>query len=111
MGYYTRFKLTWQVDPCPKPVQEAGRVAAIVAGFIRENDEARIALSPEGLSEDRAKWYECQHDLRHLSLKLRGVLFILDCTGEDSARWRWYVKNGIAHRVEPLLVWKVPKFL
>lgn len=110
MGYYSRFHLTWQVDPCPKPVQRAGEVARIVAGWIEENDEARIALNRDGLSEDRAKWYECQHDLRHLSLKLRDVLFIMECKGEDAAKWRWYVKGGIAHRVEPILVWKVPKF-
>lgn len=99
MSYCTRYKLTWD-DSLPESV-----IARVMANWRELRQEVRTAIDLDGSSEERCCWYEHEDDLKQLSMRLPGVLFTLDCVGEDYTRWRVVAKDGLVFRIEPLTVW------
>lgn len=110
MGSYTRFGLMWSVPSAVKSEKVLLEIKAKVADFIMKNEEASIALEPNGCPADVAKWYDCERDLRAFSADVPGVLFVLHCEGEEARVWRVYAKNGKTAEVRPTIEWHPPRF-
>ena len=53
-----------------------------------------------------SKWYRSLDDLGRVSGSYPGVLFVLDCRGEDGARWREYAANGRTQTCEGIVVYE-----
>jgi hypothetical protein len=99
MGYCTKFKLTWD-DTLPEPT-----IAAIVAKWRSEHPDAAYCIDDDGSSEERGCWYDFRANVRELSLRAPGVLFTLDCEGEDGTRWRTVAKDGKLFCIAPETRW------
>jgi len=97
MGYYTHYTLSMPLD-----AQEAFRQ------WLQPDSDQAFALCEDGTSNEQCKWYEHERDMAELSKLCPRALFILDCLGEDGARWRVYAKGGNTGRVEPRLDWPEP---
>lgn len=99
MGYYTNFTLRWE-DTLPEPT-----IAVIVKKWREQTEGAQVAIDEDGSSEESAKWYDHEADVRRLSRMAEGTLFTLDCLGEDGERWRVVAKDGVSFRIVPKLSW------
>jgi len=77
MGYYTRYKLEYDVtDP----------------RIIQEELVKTVGYDP---LDDECKWYEHEIDMKKLSEKFSKTLFILSGEGEESEDiWTKYFLNG-----------------
>ena len=88
MGYYTYHTLEIRDNDTGKMDSE------IIAELREENSEAEWALDDNGDCADGVKWYSRREDLQRFSTRYPSLVFMLDCTGEEGARWRDYFHNG-----------------
>lgn len=98
MSYQTLYTLTWD-DVLPEPM-----IADIVKAWRSEDGERRTAIDEDGSSEEPCCWYECERDLKDLSLRAPDVLFTLTCRGEDFTVWRLVAKAGQLIRIPATLL-------
>lgn len=85
MGYYTRYSISIQPD-------DSGN---ILESLLKSNESASYAMSENGESRKRCKWYEHENELRKFSKQHPKVLFVLDGEGEESGDiWVKYFQNG-----------------
>ena len=99
MGYYTYYTLK---------IKDSIIDSSYVINELREeNEDAKYALDNEGYSQDEAKWYNAEEDIREFSKKYPEVLFILEGQGEESDDvWRTYIQNGKSHSVSGVIKFK-----
>lgn len=85
MGYYTRYDL--------KVLPEAD--SHLIETFRGQNEYAQYSLLANGGTNDSAKWYDHEEELKEFSAKYPETLFILSGEGEESGDiWRKYFKAG-----------------
>lgn len=104
MGYYTQFKLE-MIDKTGQffEIEDANSLDDYkhndkmsdemkkVADYLTFDDERCYGI----LSEETAKWYDCDIDMRNLSKKFPDLIFCLYGNGEESGDiWRSYYHNG-----------------
>lgn len=84
MGSMTRFSLTWY-----------NKGSSLVTGIDRYTEtNFYFALWPNGTCKEPTKWQEHKLDLQKMSEKFPGVLFHLQCDGEDNQYWDVFAENG-----------------
>jgi len=97
MGYYTCYRLEI-IEGNPEGVIEALR---------DHSEEANRALTDEGDTEQEAKWYESDEDMKWLSTTYPEHLFMLEGEGEESGDlWRQYWRNGKCQHVSAEIVYE-----
>lgn len=75
MGYYTRY----DISENPDEIQEA---INLKSGYTRVDD-------------DSIKWYDCEKDMREVSLNFPNQLLTVSGEGEESGDiWKGYFKDG-----------------
>lgn len=99
MSYTARYTLDWD-DVLPEPM-----IASIVAGWLKDHEDAAFCLDEDGNSEEAGAWYMHDFHMGELSRRCPDVLFTLDAIGEDGRRWRVVAKNNAVFRIEPLTIW------
>lgn len=84
MGMCTRYKLTWY--------NRNTTLVTNIPDYITEfhGDE----LESNGDSKGPRKWYGHKEDLKTMSEVFTGVLFHLQCDGEDNQYWDVFAENG-----------------
>lgn len=69
--------------------------SAIIAQLRDENENARYAFDDLGFTDNDAKWYDHEPELKEFSKKFPDALFILHGDGEGSDDfWYEYFRNG-----------------
>jgi hypothetical protein len=129
MGYYTTYNLTWEKEDfveSPKWVELVNKLGKdqafdlynsgmlsfgpfadvddLIGDYIERNDIGH-ALNRDGSTCDSIKWYDYEKDMGHLSEQFHGVLFSLNCLGEDGEQWVIYALNGATQEVKPEIVY------
>lgn len=115
MGYYTSYTLKWEpqqghvnspncnhrppngVNYCPTCGKPVGfqDLDSQIAEYIKGSQEMHYAMTSDGASNERSKWYEHEGDMRGMSKKFPHVLFTLKGEGEESGDlWAKYFLNG-----------------
>jgi len=130
MGYYTTYNLTWEKEDfveSPKWVELVSKVGEdqatdlynsgmlsfgpfedvddLIGDYIGAGREIGGALNRDGSTYDSIKWYDHEKDMGYLSEEFPGILFSLDCLGEDGERWMIYALNGATQKVNPEIVY------
>lgn len=84
MGYYTRYKLEWDL-PENWPA---------IAYYISQHED-EFGVDEDGAPLDECKWYEHEATMRALSKAFPLVTFILSGEGEEQPdMWKQRWKNG-----------------
>jgi len=88
MGYHTRFELMVTHD----------KEMEIIADLRATNEEAEDALTENGQTNEEAKWYDCEKDIKEFSEKYPDALFTMWGEGDDAGGdyWKLYVQNGLS---------------
>jgi len=130
MGYYTTYNLTWEKEDIlesPKWAELVSKVGEdqatdlynsgmlsfcpfedvddLIGDYIGAGWEIGHALNRDGSTCDSIKWYDHEKDMGYLSEEFPGILFSLDCLGEDGERWMIYALNGATQKVNPEIVY------
>jgi hypothetical protein len=97
MGYYTEYQLL---------IQDM-KANEIMADLRTTNEDARYALTENGETNNEAKWYDHEKDLKEFSKKYPKVLFTMWGNGSDAGGdyWKHYVKNGKGQLVTGRIVY------
>ena len=100
MGYYTQFTLNIESG-----VEEHEK-EAIITKLRSSCEYAEFALDEEGSTNEEAKWYDNEKDMRAFSKEFPKVLFKLSGTGEESGDfWEKYFQNGKMQRCNGSVVY------
>jgi len=131
MGYYSIYNLTWEKEDLLESSKWAELVSKVgedqatdlynsgmlsfgpfedldnlIGDYIdRNNGNIGHALNRDGSQLQSIKWYDHQKDMGHLSEEFPGVLFSLNCLGEDGEQWVIYALNGATQEVKPEIVY------
>lgn len=90
MGYRTYYNLNIN-----NPEVSDEQALLMIADLRTEDSDAWYALDADGHSSLNATWYNCDEDLKALSLKYPGIIFELSGTGDESGDlWSTYYKDG-----------------
>lgn len=90
MGYYTAYSLTWEIKDKSKLDEYL-----TPSNYIKTHDELSFALSEDGSTSERSKWYEHERDMMEMSEAMPAYLFTLSGEGEEAEDlWRKYFING-----------------
>lgn len=115
MGYRTSFGLNWTNESWQPERKSANPVdvalASAIADYIEEHETMCYAFDENGDAAEPCKWYECEEDIRAMSLKFPGVLFHLSGEGEDAGDvWDMFAKDGKLQRCQAEVIRaKAPK--
>lgn len=93
MSYYTTHGLKWEPDT-PDPQTIAARLAVLMG----VTAPLAAAIAFEGAL---ATWYDAEEHLVQVSSEYPGVLFTLQCTGEDDDQWTSFFKDGMTYTERP----------
>jgi len=130
MGYYTSYNLIWEKEDfveSPKWVELVNKLGKdqafdlynsgmlsfdpladvddLIGDYIERTDNIGHALNRDGSERDSIKWYDHEKDMGYLSEEFPGILFSLECLGEDGERWMIYALNGATQKVNPEIVY------
>lgn len=97
MGYRTQFELSIDHPSADE----------IIANFRATNEEAEYALNEEGGTNEEAKWYDHEKDLKEFSKNYPDAKFTMWGIGEDAGGdyWKHYVQNGKGQMVSGTIVY------
>jgi hypothetical protein len=88
MGYATRYKLHGQFAETVDP-------AAVIASFVKSNQDAGFCLTAAGETQEEGTWYDHEADLIALSRRFPWLLFTLEGDGERQGdQWKKYFLGG-----------------
>jgi len=102
MGYRTQFELHVNTVKAKDKTGDE-----IIADFRANNENAEYALNEQGGTNEEAKWYDHEKELKEFSKKYPKVLFTMWGIGEDAGgdHWKHYVKNGKGQLVSGRVVY------
>lgn len=81
----------------------------IIDDFRDTNENAEYAFDGFGNADQETKWYDSEEDIKKISEKHPGVLFTLECEGEEAFDgWNEFALNGKGYVQGIEIKW--PKF-
>ena len=111
MGYDTHYSLEIELAPGALPGIRSVEidVPEVIEQLRLECNQAAYALAADGSTQDAARWYDFEADLREFSKQYPQLLFTLHGEGADSSDiWALYVVNGRAHKAKAEIM--IPPF-
>ena len=102
MSYYTQYILKWNT-PEPTEDQLVTAIAPVMLETDQEIDSHKLEFVHEVIQgNERAKWYNSDHQVGEISKRWPDTVFTMRCCGEDGEQWVTFFKNGLA-LTEPLI--------
>ena len=86
MSYVVRHRVEW--DRAKVSQDKINRKVAELIGTSPDHAEDIL------IGSIREDWENRSNDFEFISSELRGVVFMIDCEGEDGAKWVEYFKDG-----------------
>ena len=92
MGYYTYHNL--EVLTADNSAEHPNS-QEIISRLRKENENAELAIDEDGSTNQEAKWYDSETEMKEFSTKYPDALFVLHGDGEGNDDfWYAYFRNG-----------------